>query len=62
MDLFSLIIVLVIVGVLLWAINTLIPMDPKVKSILNAVVVIVLVLWLLSLFVGYVPNPRIGYK
>lgn len=60
MDLFSLIIVLVIVGVLLWAVNTLIPMDAKIKTILNAVVVIVLVLWLLSLFVGYVPNPKIG--
>lgn len=62
MDLFSLIIVLVIVGVLLWAVNTLIPMDANVKKILNAVVIIVLVLWLLSLFIGYVPNPHIGHK
>jgi hypothetical protein len=62
MDLFSLIIILVIVGVVLWAINSFIPMQAQVKSILNVAVVIVLVIWLLSLFVGYVPNPTIGHK
>lgn len=60
MDLLSLILVLVVVGVFLWAINTFIPMDAKIKTILNVVVVIVLVVWLLTLFIGYVPNPRIG--
>lgn len=60
MDLFSLIIILVVIGLALYLINTYIPMDGKVKSILNAVVIIVLVVWLLSLFIGYVPNPTIG--
>ena len=46
----SLIIVLVVVGVLLWLVNTYIPMDRKIKSILNAVVVIGVVLWLLQAF------------
>lgn len=60
MDLITLVIVLIIVGVILWAVNTLIPMDPKIKTILNAVVIIVVLLWLLSLFVGSIPNIRIG--
>jgi hypothetical protein len=60
MDLISLIIPIVIVGVLLWAINAYIPMDPKIKQILNIVVVIALVIFLLSLFWGYAPHIRVG--
>lgn len=44
------IIVLIVVGVLLWLINNYIPMDGKIKSILNVVVVIVVILWLLQAF------------
>lgn len=50
MSLISLIITLVVVGVLLWAVNTYLPMDPKIKQILNVVVVIAVVLWLLAAF------------
>ena len=50
MALLSIIIVLIVVGVLLWLINTYVPMDGKIKGILNAVVVIVVVLWLLQAF------------
>ena len=50
MSLVSLILVLIVVGVVLWLINTYIPMDGKIKSILNAVVVIAVVLWLLKVF------------
>lgn len=46
----GLILTLVLVGVLLWAVNTYIPMDPKIKQILNIVVVILVVLWLLRVF------------
>jgi len=48
--LINVIVVLIIVGVLLWLINNYIPMDAKIKSILNVVVVIVVVLWLLKAF------------
>ncbi|MET0375506.1 MAG: Thivi_2564 family membrane protein [Rhizorhabdus sp.] len=48
--LLHIIIVLIIVGVLLWLINNYIPMDGKIKSILNVVVVIVVILWLLQAF------------
>jgi hypothetical protein len=50
MSLISVLISLVIVGVVLWLINTYIPMDGKIKKILNVVVVIVVILWLLSGF------------
>jgi hypothetical protein len=39
-----------VVGILLWLINSFIPMARPIKSILNAVVVIVVILWLLSVF------------
>lgn len=41
---------LLVVGVILWLINTYIPMDSKIKRILNVVVVIMVVLWLLKAF------------
>ena len=50
MPLIQLVVVLVVVGVLLWAVNTYIPMDGKIKQILNVVVVIAVVLWLLQVF------------
>jgi len=50
MPLISLVVVLIVVGVLLWLVNTYIPMDGKIKNILNIVVVIAVVLWLLSAF------------
>ncbi|MCX6285200.1 MAG: hypothetical protein NTW31_13315 [Bacteroidetes bacterium] len=50
MPLFTIIIVLIVAGVLLWLVNTYIPMDHKIKTILNVVVVVVVVLWLLRIF------------
>ena len=55
MSLISLIVVLIVIGVLLWLVNTYIPMDPKIKTIINIVVVIAVCLWLLSL-VGILPD------
>ena len=50
MPLLHVVIVLIVVGVLLWLVNSYIPMQETVKKILNAVVVIALVLWLLNVF------------
>lgn len=50
MPLVTLIVVLVVIGVLLWLVNTYIPMDPTMKKIVNIVVVIAVVLWLLKAF------------
>lgn len=60
MGLINLILILAVVGVLLWAVNQFIPMQPNIKQILNIVVVIAVVIWLLSLFSGYFPNIRVG--
>ncbi len=62
MPLVTLVIVLIVVGVLLWLVNNYIPMDRKIKSILNAVVVIAVVLWLLNVFglLDGITNYRIG--
>jgi hypothetical protein len=50
MPLIQLVGVLIVVGVLLWLVNRFIPMAGSIKSILNAVVVICVVLWLLDVF------------
>jgi hypothetical protein len=50
MSLSTIVITLIVVGVLLWLVNNYIPMDGKIKKILNVMVVIVVVLWLLNAF------------
>jgi hypothetical protein len=50
MPLMQLVVILIVVGVLLWLVNSFIPMQGTIKSILNAVVVIAVVLWLLNVF------------
>lgn len=45
--LITLIVVLLIVGIALYLINNYVPMDPKIKQILNIVVVIFVIIWLL---------------
>ena len=61
MSLISLVGTLIVVGVLLWLVNTYIPMDGKIKQIINIVVVIAVVLWLLSAFgvIGHVGDIRV---
>jgi hypothetical protein len=63
MSLLNLIIVLIVVGVLLWLVNNYIPMDGKIKGILNAVVVILVVLWLLQVFglIGAIQGVHVGH-
>ena len=50
MPLLTIFIVLIVAGLLLWLVNTYIPMDRKIKSILNVLVVIVVIIWLLNIF------------
>ena len=50
MSILTIIIVLIVAGVLLWLVNSYIPMDSKIKTILNVVVVIVVIVWLLKTF------------
>jgi uncharacterized membrane protein YhdT len=65
MSLISLAVTLIVIGVLLWLVNTYIPMDGKIKNILNVVVVVCVVVWLLFAFgilnhSGDISVPRIG--
>lgn len=48
MSILTVLIAIVVVGVLLWLVNTYIPMEPLVKKILNIVVIVILAVWLLK--------------
>jgi len=50
MPILTIIIVILVVGVILWLVNSYIPMQRTIKNILNAVVIIILVIWLLKVF------------
>jgi len=58
----QILVALIVVGILLWLVNTFIPMAGSIKSILNAVVVIAVILWLLNIFGLFhsLPHVRIG--
>ena len=61
MTLVQIAVVLIVIGVLMWLINTYIPMMGAIKSLLNLVVVVVVVIWLLQIFgiIGPIPGVRI---
>jgi hypothetical protein len=48
MSILYIVLVLIVVGVALWLINTYIPMDVKIKKILNVAIVVLIVIWLLK--------------
>ena len=50
MSVLTVLVVLIVAGIILYLINTYIPMDGKIKSILNIVVVILIIIWLLKVF------------
>lgn len=50
MSLLTIVLTLIVVGVLLWLVNTFIPMASSIKTILNIVVVIAVIMWLLTVF------------
>ena len=50
MPVLTILIVLIVIGLLLWLVNTYIPMDGKIKQILNIVAIIATILWLLKVF------------
>jgi len=62
MPLIQLVMVLVVVGVILWVINSYIPMQSTIKRILNLVVVIGVIIWLLNVFglIGNILSIHVG--
>jgi hypothetical protein len=61
MTLVNIAVVLVIVGVILWLVNTYIPMAGSIKSLLNVAVFVVMLVWLLQGFgvIGAIPGVHI---
>lgn len=57
MTLIDIVLVLIVVGLILWLVNTYIPMAGRIKSLLNVVVFIVVLIWVLQVFglVGAIP-------
>jgi hypothetical protein len=58
MSLISILVTLIVAGILLWLVNTYIPMDAAIKKIINIVAIIVIILWLINIFglLNYVKN------
>ena len=61
MDLISLIIALILIGLILYVIETLLPIDPTIKRVIHIVIIVVVILWLVRFLLGGVLPPlRIG--
>lgn len=58
MSIITIVLVLIVVGVLMWLINTFIPMAAPIKTLLNVVVLIILIIWLLQVF-GVISHLRL---
>jgi hypothetical protein len=58
MGLIELVVILIVIGVLLWLVETQLPIAPPIKTIIRVVIILVVVLWLLRLFVGDIPLPH----
>jgi hypothetical protein len=58
MFLFQLIVILIVLGLLLYVVETLLPIDPTIKLAIRVVIVLAVILWLLSL-VGLIPGTPI---
>lgn len=53
MSIIQVMIILIVIGVILFLVNKYIPMDANIKKILNAVVIVCVILWVLSLFFNF---------
>jgi len=62
MGLIQIVVVLIVIGVLLWLVNTYIPMAAPIKTIINIVVVVFVCLWLLSAFGLLSGGPYLGTR
>ena len=59
MGLISVVVVLVIIGVLLWLVETYLPIAQPIKVVIRVLVVLVVILWLVQLLLGPLPMPRL---
>lgn len=59
MPIISIVVVLAVIGLILWAIDQ-IPMDGTIKRIIHILIIVIVILWLLSLFLPLTGGPIIG--
>ena len=61
MSVLQIILTIIVVGILLWLVNTYIPMEAMIKKVLNIFVVVGLILWLLYIIgaFNYLSNIRV---
>lgn len=50
MPILTIVLVLIAIGIVLWLVNSYIPMDGTIKKIMNVVVIVAVILWLLKVF------------
>ena len=50
MSILSLLLVVIVVGILLWWVETYVPLSPPIKRLLQGIVVLFLILWILQAF------------
>ena len=62
MPIIQLIVVLAVIGLLLWLVNTYIPMAEPIKRIINIIVIIAVIFWLLNVFGILDMGPSTGYR
>ena len=57
MTLIDIVLILIVVGLIMWLVNTYIPMAGGIKSLLNVVVFVAVLIWVLQVFglVGTIP-------
>ncbi len=57
MTLVDIVLVLIVVGLIMWLVNTYVPMAAGIKSLLNVVMFVVVLVWVLQVFglVGAIP-------
>ena len=62
MTLIELVVTLIVIGVLLWLVNTVIPMEGTIKKIINVIVIVVVAIWLLQQFglIGHIGNGNLS--
>lgn len=62
MSLLTIILFIVAIGVVMWAINRFVPMQPGIRSVLNALVTVLLIVWLLDVFglIDVLRNTEVG--
>jgi len=60
MGLIEIVIVLIVIGLLLYAANNWLPLDGKIRQIINVVVVLAVIIWLLYAFFPGVRDIEVG--